>query len=132
MYKIAFLGAYLAFMCVTPEQAKTRIYYADTSHLSDGEIWGSELLLFFSKDNHIRVTTSYSRGLAKELLRVKRLLAKTKANTEMDDYPYDYAFILRSNDTLYTDSNFRRWRSGTKRALIASPINAYVSTAFAR
>jgi hypothetical protein len=137
MNKIALVTSYIAFLSLSPDQispnqSAIRIYQNDTSQVDDGEIWGSSLRLFFIKDEHILLATSHSRDLSNELLRVKSLLNKTKSDKTDDYYWYDFAFILPSKDTLYTDRKFHRWRSGTKRALIASPINAYVNTAFAR
>jgi hypothetical protein len=131
MNKIALVSSCLAFLSLSPDQSTIKIYHNDTSQVDDGEIWGSTLRLFFVKDAQIHLATSHSRDLANELLRVKSLLNKTKSDKTVDYYRYDFALILGS-DTLYTDSHFYRWRSGTKRALIASPINAYVNTAFAQ
>jgi hypothetical protein len=121
-------------LCFASAQRGTKIYHHNLSHsaISDGEIDSSNLRAFFVKDEDIRTTTSPSRGLATELRRVKHRLAETATDTTIDYTFYDYAFILPSQDTLYTDSQFYQWRSDTKRGRLASPIKAYVSTAFAR
>lgn len=134
MTRAVFLSSCLALLCFTPAQRGTKIYHHSLSRpsISDGEIGSSNLHSFFVKNDDIRTATSPSRGLATELRRVKSLLAETATDSSSDYTFYDYAFILPSQDTLYTDSQFYHWRSSTKRGLLASPINAYVSTAFAR
>jgi hypothetical protein len=128
MRKLVLLGSCVTLFSLAPGQGVTRIYQNDTSQVDDGEIWGSTLPLFFVKDVQIRVTESYSRSLAQELRRVKGQLAKTKNSKAVDYYPYAYAFILASQDTLYTDSYFSRWRCGNRRALVTNTVKSCLST----
>jgi hypothetical protein len=128
MRNLVLLGSCVTFLSLAPGQEVTRIYQSDTSQVDDGEIWGSTRHLFFFKDVHIRVTESYSRSLAKELLRVKGLLAKTKNSKAVDYNPYAYTFILASQDTLYTDSHFYRWRCGNRCALVTNTVKSCLST----
>lgn len=127
MKKLVLLSSCVTFFSLAPGQGITRIYHNDTTQVDDGEIWGSTLSQFFVKDGQIRVTENSSRSLAQELLRVKGQLAKTNNSKAVDYYPYAYAFILASQDTLYTDSHFSRWRCGSRRARVTNTVNSCLS-----
>lgn len=130
MKYLLLLSSCVLWGALAPQQRPIMIYHHEPpGTVDDGEIWGSQLHLFFVPDAQVHVTTSSSRRLANELQRVQGLLQQTNPTYSADYYPYAYAFILPSADTLYTDTQFQRWRGGHRRARLPTSVNAYLNVA---
>ena len=100
------------------------VYYHETSQYDGGEIWGSDLDLFFDDSEDISINKLSSRDINLELTRIKKVLEKKKDIVEIDDNFYEYAFILGMKDTLYTNSAFEEWRYNNFKSKTASSIES--------
>ncbi|GHT20734.1 hypothetical protein FACS189429_8820 [Bacteroidia bacterium] len=85
------------------------IYHNDTSNLDDGEIWGSNVNLFFGDNDNIRKVEIKSLKLSNELRKIKEQIMENGNDFYKDDACYNYAFITHTNDTIYCNE-FVVWR----------------------
>ena len=115
------------FLLLLTACQSTKIYYNDTSYICGGEIWGSQLNLFFTQDEEdewqrIKITESKSKKLYKQLQNIKKQIISCDSEKIYYDSVflyanemfYDYAFITSSNDTLYCYKKWGRWRYKNK------------------
>lgn len=120
-----YIGFCIALFSLFSCKVVTKIYYNDTSKVDDGEIWGSNLNVFFSKDKNVKITDNSSTNLNVELKRIKKVLLEKGESVVKDDLYYDYAFVMKSKDTLFTNSAFEIWRYKDKKGKILNKVTEY-------
>ena len=120
------IGLNFTHCCLISCSVATKIYYNNTSNIDDGEIWGSNLNLFFVKNDRVKITQNKSNQLKTELKLIRDNLLKSNNVEKNDDYFYDYAFIINSKDTLYANSTFEIWRYRNLKDKVPNKVKSYV------
>lgn len=115
---------YLFVWCFLSCNHMVTIFYHDTSKVDDGDIWGNNLMLFFSKKKDISVSRTNSPELINELYKIKDQIQRNGNDIEADDRFYEFAFVLMDMDTLYTNGGFFDWRYKNRTLQIKSNIKS--------
>lgn len=121
-------------------QRTVMIYYNDTSSYDDGDIWGSNLPMFFEKKSDIKIVVNEttSKKVLKELNRIRKniflrgdkvsyiKLFENYTVVKDDHHFYDYAFVLNKKDTLYVNMALGVWRYDHQKLKIESSVEAFL------
>ncbi|BDS10337.1 hypothetical protein [Aureispira anguillae] len=114
------------------------IYHHDTSKYDGGEIWGSNLQLFFKENDDISVHKINSKKVYRELYEIKKNVLsrgdkihhikslKDYKELEDDDDFYSYLFILNKKDTLYANIALSIWRYGNQKLTLESSVENFL------
>jgi hypothetical protein len=108
----------------------TLVYYNDTVHYDDGEIWGTQLNLFFEKSSDVKMIKVESKKLSEELKRIKNTLVENNELLKIDDGVYDYAFITDQQDTLYSNIRLEQFRYKNFKSILKNSLAEYVNNGF--
>ena len=100
------------------------VYYHDTRNYDDGEIWGSDLSLFFKNEEDIKINKIQSEEIYTELMKIKKELNLCENVVEIDDGFYEYAFVVKTTDTLYTNGAFEDWRYKNFKSKVTNSIKS--------
>ena len=104
---ILLLGTCMFSSC---KSSKVILYYHDTSNIDDGEFFGDDVSGFFHVNKRIYIYKVKSQRTSAELQNIVSTLQQKSADQEIDDGWYEYAFITKSNDTLYADYRVAYWK----------------------